>query len=59
MALPIEPRPVLEDEAAEELLVGLETVCSEEEAARRIAVARRLLRAVDLQVTPAAWSPRW
>jgi hypothetical protein len=49
MALPIEPTPVLEGEAAEELLAELETVCSEQEAARRIAASGALLQEVGLQ----------
>jgi hypothetical protein len=48
MAHPIEPTPVLEGEAAEELLAQLEAVCSQEEAKRRIAVARTLLEKVGL-----------
>lgn len=48
MALPIEPTPVLEGEAAEELLQQLEDVCSPEEAKRRIAAARKLLAKVGL-----------
>ena len=48
MALPIEPTPVLEGEAAEELLAELEAVCSPQEAARRIAAARALLQDVGL-----------
>jgi hypothetical protein len=48
MALPIEPTPVLEGEAAEELLAELEAVCSQEEAKRRIAAARALLDQVGL-----------
>jgi hypothetical protein len=54
MALPIEPTPVLEDEAAEELLAELEAVCSPEEAARRIAAARALLQDVGLHNDRAA-----
>jgi hypothetical protein len=48
MALPIEPTPVLEGEAAEELLAQLEAVCTPEEAKRRIAAARTLLEKVGL-----------
>jgi hypothetical protein len=54
MALPIEPTPVLEGEAAEELLAELEAVCSPEEAARRIAAARALLQDVGLNDDRAA-----
>jgi hypothetical protein len=48
MALLIEPTPVLEGEAADELLAQLELVCSPEEAERRIAAARALLEKVGL-----------
>ena len=48
MPSPIEPTPVLEGEAAEELLRQLEDVCSPEEAKRRIAAARRFLAKVGL-----------
>jgi hypothetical protein len=48
LALPIEPTPVLEGEAAEALLVQLEAVCPPEEAKRRIAAARTLLEKVGL-----------
>lgn len=48
MALPMERTPVLEGEAAEELLVEVRTACSDEEAARRIAAARVLLQEVGL-----------
>jgi hypothetical protein len=54
MALPIEPTPVLEGEAAEELLAELEAVCSSQEAARRIAAARALLQEVGLKDDRAA-----
>jgi len=46
MARPIEPTPVVEGEHAERLLEQLEDVCSPEEAARRIAAARKLLAKV-------------
>ena len=48
MALPIEPTPVLDGEAAEELLEQVKDVCSPEEAERRIAAAQRFLAKVGL-----------
>jgi hypothetical protein len=50
MALPIEATPVLEGEAAEELFAQLETVCLQEEADRRIAVAQTLAEKVGLNI---------